>query len=88
MKSKISKNQLDILSHTLLFCGGVLAVVVFLKLRFDQRQIFVIFGLVIFYLLWGLVYHFAKGDLSKKLALEYGLIGAICTLVGVLVFSL
>ena len=81
--------HLDILSYLLLLSGIVLGVVAFLRLRFDPRsQLLVIFGLVAFYLLWGLIYHFGKKDLSRKLFLEYLLIGAIGAIVGVLVFWL
>lgn len=80
---------LDVLAYSLLIAGLILAAVVFLKFSFSATwQMDAIFGVVFFYLIWGLVYHFAKGDLSKKLACEYLLLGAICSLVGVLVFWL
>ena len=82
-------NPIDVFAYTLLVAGLLLAAIVFLKFNFSAVwQLDAIFGVVIFYLIWGLVYHYAKGDLSKKLAAEYLLIAAICSLVGVLVFWL
>lgn len=81
--------RLDLLSYSLLLSGIVLGAAAFWDLRYSQNaQLLVIFLMVLFYLLWGLVYHFAKGDLKKKLFLEYVLIALICVGVGVLVFYL
>lgn len=81
--------KIDLLSYSLLLSGIVLGAAAFWDLRYSQNgQLLVIFALVLFYLAWGLVYHFTKGDLSKKLFLEYILIALICCGVGILVFYL
>lgn len=81
--------RLDTLAHLLLFLGVVVAVVAFFTLRYDRAaQLWVILTLVAFYILWALVYHYTKRDINKKLFLEYLLVGAICAVVGILVFYL
>lgn len=79
--------KLDTFAHLLLTLGAVIAAIAFWSLRYQQgTQLFVIFTLVTFYIFWALVYHYTKRDLNKKLFLEYLLVGAICSIVGILVF--
>lgn len=79
--------RLDAIAHLLLFLGVVIGAVAFWSLRYQQgTQLFVIFTLVTFYIFWAIVYHYTKKDLTKKLFLEYLLVGAICAVVGILVF--
>lgn len=81
--------KLDLFSHILLFLGVLIAAVAFWGLRYQAgAQLLVIFTLVTFYIFWALVYHFTRRDLSKKLFLEYLLVAAICSVVGILVFYL
>lgn len=81
--------SLYILSYSLLLFGVVIAGATFWYVRFSQTaQLLVIFTLILFYLFWGVVFHYAKGDLSKKLFLEYLLIALISSGVGILVFYL
>lgn len=78
---------LDTMAHVLLFLGVVVAGIAFWGLRYQAgAQLLVIFTLVVFYVFWALVYHYTKRDLSKKLFLEYLLVAAICSIVGILVF--
>lgn len=78
---------LDTLAHILLFLGVVIAGIAFWGLRYQAgAQLLVILTLVTFYIFWALVYHYTKRDLSKKLFLEYLLVAAICSIVGILVF--
>ena len=85
----MKQHHIDILSYLLLLSGLVLGVVSFLKFRYDSTlQLEVLIALVLYYIVWGGVYHFIKRDLSHKLLLEYFFIGTICVGVGVLVFYL
>lgn len=87
MKAQVK--YLDTLAHLLLFLGISVAGFAFWGLRYDQNaQLLVIFTVVTFYIFWAVVYHFTKREMSKKLFLEYLLIGAICSVVGILVFYL
>jgi hypothetical protein len=85
----VKLRYLDTLAYLLLFLGIAVAVFAFVGLRYDsEAQLLVIFTLVVFYVFWALIYHFSKKEVSKKLFLEYLLIGAICSVVGILVFYL
>jgi len=80
---------LDILAYILLLLGIIAAGIAFYGLRYEPNaQLFVIFTAVVFYLFWAIVYHYTKKEINKKLFLEYLLIGAICSVVGILVFYL
>lgn len=81
--------RLDFFAHILLILGILIAGIAFWGLRYQgNAQILVIFTLVIFYIFWALVYHYTKRNLTRKLFLEYLLVAAICTVVGILVFYL
>jgi len=79
--------HLDILAHVFLVLGLIVGVVAIYRLRFDATsQFLVILIIILFYLLWGTTYHHIKGEISKKLFLDYLLVAAIVTVVGFLVF--
>lgn len=78
---------LDILSYSLLLLCIVLGGVAIYNLRFEMAsQIVVILMLVVFYIIWGMVYHNLKRDLTPRLFKEYLVIGAIAVCAGLLVF--
>ncbi len=76
----------DIFWHTFLYLGlGVGVIAVYLS-RFDAtRQYLILMMLVLFYLVWGYVYHHMKGDTTRRVILEYLFIGFIALLAGFLV---
>lgn len=77
----------DRLAHGFLYLGFLVGVYAVYFWRFDARvQFIVILSLIIFYLVWGALYHSHKRDLTKKLALEYILIAAIALFASVMVF--
>jgi len=79
--------RLDTLAHIFLILGFVVGAVAIVRLRYDNvSQFLVILILCLFYLLWGATYHHIKGDITKKLFLEYLLMAAIAALAGFLVF--
>ena len=79
--------HLDIIAHIFLILGLAVGAVAIYRLRFDSTsQFLVILIIVLFYLLWGTTYHHIKGEIEKKLFIEYLLIAAIATAVGFLVF--
>ncbi len=81
--------QLDLVSHLLLIAGIAVGLVAILRMRYSgQDQFLIILSIVFFYLAWGLVYHYAKRDLAKKLYLEYLIIASICAVAAILVFLL
>lgn len=81
--------HLDILAHIFLILGLAIGAAVIYRLRFDSTsQFLVILIIALFYLLWGTTYHHIKGEISKKLLLEYLLIALFVTVAGVLVFVL
>ena len=82
----MNKTQ-DKLAHGFLYLGFLVGVVSIYFWRFSASvQFVVILSLIAFYLIWGALYHNHKGDLDKRLALEYLLIGAVCLLASVVVF--
>lgn len=79
--------HLDILAHIFLILGLAVAAAAVYRLRFSSTdQFLVILIIVLFYLLWGTTYHHIKGEVSKKLLLEYLIIALIVTIAGFLVF--
>lgn len=81
--------RFDLLAHLLLMAALAVGGVAFFRARFTGNdQFLVIISIVFFYLAWGLVFHYAKRDLTKKLYFEYLLIAAITSVAGVLVFLL
>ena len=81
--------HLDILAHIFLILGIAIGAVAIYRLRFDSTsQFLVILIITLFYLLWGTTYHHIKGEISKKLLIEYLLIALIVIIAGVLVFVL
>jgi len=77
----------DTLSHIFLLLGFVVGIIGILKMRYEvTSQFLIILALAVFYLLWGVVYHDRKKDLTLKLFLEYFLLASIATVVGFLVF--
>lgn len=80
--------QLDIFAHTFLILGLAVAAVAIYRLRYDSTsQFLVILVIVLFYLLWGTTYHHIKGEITKKLFVEYLLIALIVVIVALLVFA-
>ena len=80
--------HLDILAHIFLIFGIAVGAVAIYRLRFDSTsQFLVILIIVLFYLLWGTTYHHIKGEIEKKLLLEYLIIALIATIAGFLVFA-
>lgn len=81
--------RFDILAHLLLMAALAVGGIAYLRSRFTvQDQFLVIIAMIFFYLAWGLVYHYAKRDLTKKLYLEYLIISAIASVSAILVFLL
>lgn len=79
--------HLDILAHIFLILGIAIGAVAIYRLRFDSTsQFLVILIITLFYLLWGTTYHHIKGEISKKLFIEYLLIALIVIIAGFLVF--
>lgn len=78
----------DKVAHILLLLGLVVAVASVYQARFDPgRQLAVLLLFVAFYLLWGVIYHQLRGDLTRKLFAEYLVLTAIALVVGFLVFG-
>ena len=81
--------HLDILAHVFLFLGLLVGAVAIFRLRFDSfSQFLVILIITFFYLLWGTTYHHIKGEITRKLFVEYLLIALIVTIAGFLVFAM
>lgn len=79
--------HLDITAHIFLIVGLIVGSVAIYRLRFDSTsQFLVILIIVLFYFLWGTTYHHIKGEITKKLLLEYLIIALIVTIAGFLVF--
>lgn len=79
----------DTFAYILLGLTVVVASGAMMRLRFDtQAQFLVLELLVIFYLVWGVIYHNIKKDLKKEIILEYIAIASIASVVGFLVFFL
>lgn len=79
--------RLDSLAHIFLLFGFAVGAMAIVRLRYDSlSQFLVILLLSLFYLLWGATYHHLRGDISRKLFLEYLLIASIATLAAFLVF--
>ena len=79
--------HLDILAHVFLVLGIVVGALAIYRLRFDSTsQFLVILIITLFYLLWGTTYHHIKGEIKKKLLLEYLIIALIVIIAGFLVF--
>ena len=77
----------DTLAHIfLLFALGLGAVGIY-RSRYDATgQFLVILVLAVFYILWGVLYHYLRGDLKRKLFFEYLILASIAGVVGFLVF--
>ncbi len=79
----------DTLSHIFLLLGFVVGIIGIFKMRYQvSGQFLIILALAVFYLLWGVVYHDRRKDLTLKLFLEYLLLASIATVVGYLVFCI
>ncbi len=78
--------RLNLFWHLFLYLGLVVGVVAVYFSRYSAtRQYLVLMMLVVFYLVWGWVYHHTKGDATRKIFLEYLFIGLIALLSGFLV---
>ena len=81
--------HLDILAHVFLILGLVVGSVAVYRLRYDSTsQFLVILVITLFYLLWGTTYHHIKGEISRKLFVEYLLIALIVIICALLVFAM
>jgi len=79
--------RLDTLAHIFLLSAFAVGVAAIFRLRYDPTgQFLVIIILCLFYLMWGATYHHIKGDITKKVFLEYLLIASIAAIAGFLVF--
>lgn len=78
----------DIFSYIFLIFGFVIGALAVYSSRFDAvRQFVIILTLCIYYLLWGSIYHWLKGDLKRSLIAEYLLVAAIAAAAAFLVFN-
>lgn len=76
------------IAHSFLLLGFLVGLWAIFKVRYDTSgQFWVILALALFYLVWGLVYHGIKGDLNRKLIMEYLLIAAIAAVAAFGVFA-
>lgn len=81
--------KLDQIAHGFLYLGFFIGAYAVYFWRFDTKvQFIVILSLIFFYLVWGGLYHSHKGDLGRKLGIEYLLIASISLLASVMVFLL
>jgi len=85
---QLKMKRLDILAHAFLILGIAVGAVAIYRLRFDStNQFLVVLIITLFYLLWGTTYHHIKGEIEKKLLLEYLIIALIVIISGFLVFA-
>lgn len=78
--------KLDFYWHMVLYGGLAIGAIAAYVSRFDSTGQFVILGfLVSFYLVWGWAYHHTKGDMSKKIYIEYIAVALIALGAGYLV---
>ncbi|OGD88823.1 hypothetical protein A3F45_00985 [Candidatus Curtissbacteria bacterium RIFCSPHIGHO2_12_FULL_41_17] len=76
------------IAHSFLVLGFLVGLLAIFKVRYDTSgQFWVILALALFYLIWGFIYHSVKGDLARKLILEYLLIALICAVAAFGVFA-
>jgi len=81
------KKQLDKTAHIILYGVFILGTVAILSVRFSSKlQFLVILYMVAFYLIWGFIYHRLRHDDSKKLMIEYLIIGSITLVASYFVF--
>ncbi len=79
----------DTLAYIILGLTVVVAAACLMRFRFDPNaQFLVVELLLIFYLVWGVIYHNIKKDLKKEIILEYIAIASISSVVGFMVFFL
>jgi hypothetical protein len=79
--------HLDKIAYTFLFLGLAVGFLAILRMRSDSTaQFLVILALVVFYFIWGIIYHNLKNDLTRKLFLEYLLLGIISVFCGFVVY--
>ena len=79
----------EAISHIVLYTGFSVGLVALYILRFSTtHRLMVILLMIVFYLLWGFVYHIYKRDFSQKVYLEYLILAGIAAVVAVLVFWL
>ena len=87
LKFKNSDRGFDALAHIVLLVALVIGTAGVYRSRYDATgQFLVILALVVFYLVWGVIYHHLRGDLEKRLFFEYLILASISTVVGFLVF--
>ena len=78
--------RIDAIWHLFLYLGlAVGGVAVYLSQTDSLRQFQVLLLLVTFYLLWGFAYHHYRGDIAKKIMMEYLMIALIALGAGYLV---
>jgi len=81
------KNQT--VTFAILLASQVVAAIFILVNRPNRLTTFLIISvLTVFYILWGIVYHQARGDFDIKVILEYFLIGILVILIASVVFLL
>lgn len=79
--------HIDKAFYIFLFLGLAVGLLAILRMRSDSTgQFLVILALAVFYLIWGIVYHNLKNDLTRKLLLEYLFLTLIAVAAGFLVF--
>ncbi|MEK7581483.1 MAG: hypothetical protein AAB512_04310 [Patescibacteria group bacterium] len=78
--------KLDTTWHLFLYAAFLVGAAAVYLSRYDSYRQFVVLALlVIFYIVWAIAYHHVKGDVTKKLFLEYLLIALIALGAGYLV---
>lgn len=76
------------IAHFFLILGFLVGLLAIFKVRYQTSgQFWVILIVAVFYLIWGIVYHWIRGDFTKKLFLEYFLIAIIAAVAAFGVFA-
>lgn len=79
----------DILAHILLLLGFGLGVLAILVLDFDSTsRLAVVVLFAFFYILWGVIYHMLRRDITRRIFFEYLILSAMAVVVGILVFGI
>lgn len=73
-------------AHLVLIGGFLVGSISFFRAPAGEGRFLVVFSMTLFYLVWGLLYHHIRRDLSYKILLEYLAIAAIASVVNILVF--
>ena len=81
--------EIDRVSHIVLAIGlGIGALAIYVSRYSATKQFIVILLIIAFYLTWGFIYHPLRGDASRRLMVEYLIIGSISLLTSFFIFFL